>query len=515
MLKQLLARKSIPQLLAESAGEHRLHRVLGPVQLTSLGVSMVIGAGIFVQVGDAAREQAGPAVIVSFVVAAIACAFAALCYAEFSAMVPVAGSAYAYSYASFGELLAWVIGWDLVLEYGVAAAAVSHGASDYIQELLKIFHLQLWDIFTDGPLKYDLNGGGLVPTGKVLALPALLLSLGVTALLIRGMRENAKLNVVMVVFKVTTLIMVIVVGARYFAPWNWNDFAPFGSGGLYIFGRPVWGELNAAGKPVGILAGAATIFFAYIGFDSVSNHAEDARRPARDIPVGIIASLLICTALYIGVGTVLTGMVPYQEIPEKASIAAVFKEKGLVWAQFWVAVSAVVAIVSVMLVTMLSQTRILMAMGRGGLLPASFFATLHRRFGTPWKSTILMGVFVGLLSSLLPLQFLTGLINIGTLFAFVIVCGGVLVLRRTDPEAKRPFRVPFGPVIPVLGILTCLLLMCSLPGGNWLRLGVWLLIGMAVYFGYGARHSVMRRLASPNEAESRPSGPNDGCEVSY
>jgi APA family basic amino acid/polyamine antiporter len=245
------------------------------------------------------------------------------------------------------------------------------------------------------------------------------------------------------------------------------------------------------GKPLGILAGAATIFFAYIGFDSVSNHAEDARRPSRDIPFVIIASLLICTVLYIGVGTVLTGMKHYSQIPEKASVAAVFKEKGLVWAQFLISLSAVVAIASVMLVAMLSQTRILLAMGRGGLLPGNFCTTLHKRFGTPWKTTILMGVFVALLSSLMPLQFLTELINIGTLFAFVMVCGGVLVLRRTAPNANRPFRVPFGLVIPVLGILTCLLLMFSLPGGNWLRLAVWLQIGLVIYFSYGRRRSVM------------------------
>lgn len=503
MLKQLLARKPISQLLAESAGKHKLHQVLGPVQLTSLGVSMIIGAGIFVQVGSAAREQAGPAVIFSFIVAAIACTLAALCYAEFSAMVPVAGSAYTYAYASFGELLAWIIGWDLILEYAVAAAAVAHGASDYFQELLKIFHLQLWDIFTDGPFKYDSNSGGFGPTGKLLALPALILTLGVTAMLIRGIRENARFNVAMVVFKITILILVIIVGARYFKLANWDPFAPFGPGGIVIFGIPVWGELNAAGKPVGILAAAATIFFAYIGFDSVSNHAEDARRPNRDIPFGIIASLLLCTVLYIGVGVVLTGMVPYYRLPEKASVAAIFGGKGLIWAQFLISLSAVIAIVSVMLVTMLSQTRILLAMGRGGLLPGNFFATLHKRFGTPWKSTILMGIFVGLLSSLLPLQFLTELISIGTLLAFVIVCGGVLILRRTDPSANRPFRVPFGPIIPILGILTCLLLMFSLPGGNWLRLGIWLLIGLAVYFGYGRRHSVMHEISSPRVSESK------------
>jgi len=496
MLKQLFARKPISQLLAESAGEHKLPRVLGSLQLTSLGVSMIIGAGIFVNIGIVAHNQTGPAVILSLVAAAFVCVLAALCYAEFAAMVPVAGSAYTYAYAGLGELLAWIIGWDLIIEYAVAAATVAHGASDYFQALIGIFGWQLPDVLTDAPLRYDAALGGFVFTGKLLALPALLLSIGVTAVLIKGIRESASLNVVMVVLKLAIVIFVVVVGACYIDAANWHPFAPYGYGGVVVFGTTIWSELNAAGNPVGMLAGAAAMFFAYIGFDSVSNHAEEARAPERDIPLAIIASLALCTVLYIGVGAVLTGMTTYDKIDVKAPIATAFGEKGLIWAQALISAGAVIAIISVMLVTMLSQTRILLAMGRGGLLPRNFFAALHQRFGTPWKSTVLTGIFVGLLSSLLPVQILTELINIGTLFAFVVVCSGVLILRWTAPLAERPFRTPFVPLIPILGILTCLLLMFSLPGENWLRLGVWLLIGLVIYFGYGRRHSVMRKSSN-------------------
>lgn len=492
MLKQLFARKSISQILAESAGEHKLNRVLGPVQLTALGVSMIIGAGIFVNIGLVARNQTGPAVVVSLVVSAVVCVLAALCYAEFAAMVPVAGSAYAYAYAGLGEILAWIIGWDLILEYGVAAATVAHGASDYFLNLIGIFGMRLPEALTDAPFIYDSATGSFVWTGKLLALPALVFTAAVTAFLLRGIRENAVFNVIVVSIKISIVIFVIIAGASYFDLANWNTFAPYGSGGVVIFGVPVWGTVDAAAHPVGIMAGAAAMFFAYIGFDSVSNHAEDARNPARDIPLGIILSLVICTVLYIGMGVVLTGMMPYGEISVQAPIAEAFRVKGLFWAQALISIGAVAAIISVMLVTMLSQTRILMAMGRGGLLPRKFFASIHKGFGTPWKSTILTGVFVGLLSSLLPVQILADLINIGTLFAFVIVCAAVLILRRTAPDAERPFRVPFGPLIPIMGILACILLMLSLPGENWLRLGVWLGIGLLVYFLYGKRHSVMR-----------------------
>jgi APA family basic amino acid/polyamine antiporter len=480
-------------LLAEAAGEQRLRRVLGPVQLTSLGVGATIGTGIFVLTGVAAHERAGPALILSFVVAGIACALAALCYAELASMVPVAGSAYTYAYATLGELLAWIIGWDLVLEYAVTAGGVAHGASKYFQDLIGIFGLHLPDAITDAPFDYDPALGRLVGTGKILDLPALLIVAGVTVVLVLGIRESARLNAAMVVLKVAIVLFVIGLGAFYVNPANWTPFAPYGYTGINFFGKTLFGQANAGGQPLGMLAGAAIIFFAYIGFDSVSTHAEEARRPERDLPIGLLVSLLLCTVLYMGVGAVLTGMVPYDRINIDAPVSDAFGQVGLTWAQGVIALGALIGIVSVALVTMLSQARILLAMARDGLLPASFFGGVHPRFRTPWKSTIATGVFAGLLASLLPLRILSDLVNIGTLLAFVIVCAAVLIMRRKNPTAARPFRTPFVPLVPILGIGACLLLMFSLPAENWLRLGAWLLLGFLIYFGYGRRRSVLAR----------------------
>src|SRR5215207_10059077 len=423
MVRQFFARKPYALLLKEAAGEQKLPRVLGPVQLTSLGVGMIVGAGIFALTGHVARDVAGPAMILSFVVAGFACTLAALCNAEFASMVPVAGSAYTYSYATLGEIVAWIIGWDLILEYAVAAAYVAHSASEYFQNLIGIFDLRLPYVLTGAPFAYNSQLGTFAPTGKILALPALLLTVGVSAVLIRGIRESAGFNTAMVVLKLGIVLFVIVVGAFYVNPANWDTFAPYG----YLVSQPPPG--GASGDPVGMLAGAAIIFFAYIGFDSVSNHAEEARTPGRDVPIGIIASLVICTLLYMCLGTVLTGMVRYDQMPSDAPVSNAFSRVGLTWAQALIALGAVVGITSVMLVTMLSQTRILLAMARDGLLPQRFFGALHEKFRTPWKSTILTGLFVGLLSSLLPHQILSDLVSIGTLLAFVIVCVGVLIMR--------------------------------------------------------------------------------------
>ena len=493
MARQIFARKPLELLLEEMAGEHRLRRVLGPVQLTSLGVGAIIGTGIFVLVGVAAHERAGPAMMLSFVVAGIACALAALCYAEFASMAPVAGSAYTYAYATLGELLAWVIGWDLIIEYAVSAAGVAHGASAYFQDFLGIFRVRLPEAFTGAPFDYSPELGRLVSTGKLFDLPALLLVCLVTVVLVVGIRESATFNAAMVILKVAIVIFVIAVGAFYINPANWHPFAPYGLTGINFFGKTLFGQHDAGGQPLGMLAGAAIIFFSYIGFDSVSTHAEEARRPARDVPIGIITSLLLCTALYMGVGAVLTGMVPYDKIDINAPVSDAFRQVGLRWAQLIISLGALVGITSVVLVTMLSQARILLAMARDGLLPASFFGDIHPKFRTPWKSTILTGLFVSLLSSLLPLRILSDLVNIGTLLAFVIVCSAVLIMRRTHPRAERPFRAPLVPFVPVAGVATCLLLMFSLPAENWLRLGVWLLVGFCIYFGYGRRHSVMAR----------------------
>jgi APA family basic amino acid/polyamine antiporter len=475
------------------AGEHRLRRVLGPLQLTSLGVGAVIGTGIFVLTGVAAHERAGPAMILSLAMAGIACALAALCYAEFASMAPVAGSAYTYAYATLGELLAWIIGWDLVIEYAVSAAGVAHGASQYFQDLLSILHISLPESVTVAPFDYSPQLGAMVSSGKILDLPAFLIVAAVSVVLVIGIKESATFNAAMVLLKVAIVLFVILVGAFYINPANWHPFAPYGYTGVNFFGRTVAGQADAGGQPLGMLAGAAIIFFSYIGFDSVSTHSEEARNPSRDVPIGILTSLVICTVLYMCVGAVLTGMVPYDKIDINAPVSSAFRQVGLTWAQFLISLGAVVGITSVVLVSMLSQARILLAMARDGLLPPGFFGAVHPRFHTPWKSTILTGVFVGLLSSLLPLRILADLVNIGTLLAFVIVCSAVLIMRRTHPNAERPFKVPLVPVLPLLGIATCLLLMFSLPAENWLRLGVWLAIGLTIYFGYGRRHSVMAR----------------------
>jgi len=489
---RLFATKPLQLLLDEMAGEHRLRRVLGPVHLTSLGVGAIIGTGIFVLTGTAAHERAGPAMILSFAVAGFACALAALCYAEFASMAPVAGSAYTYAYATLGELFAWIIGWDIILEYAVTAGAVAHGASHYFQDLIGIFGVGLPERLTNAPFDYDAGLGRLVGTGKLLDLPALVIVLAVTCVLVVGIRESASFNAAMVILKVLIVVFVIAVGAFYVDPANWHPFAPYGYAGVNFFGRTILGRADAGGQPVGMLAGAAIIFFSYIGFDSVSTHAEEARRPERDVPLAILASLFICTVLYMGVGAVLTGMVPYTRINVDAPVSDAFRQIGLTWAQFIIAFGALVGITSVVLVTMLSQARILLAMARDGLLPAGFFGAVHPRFRTPHKSTILTGVFAALLSSLLPLRVLTDLINIGTLLAFVIVCAAVLIMRRTNPDAARPFRAPLVPLVPIVGVLTCLLLMFSLPAENWLRLGVWLLIGFAIYFGYGRKNRLLR-----------------------
>ncbi len=489
MPNQLFQTKSHETLLEELRGENRLHRVLGPVQLSSLGVGAIIGTGIFVLTGVAAHDRTGPALMLSFVVAGITCIFAALCYAEFAAMVPVAGSAYTYAYATLGELFAWIIGWDLILEYAVASATVAHGWSHYFQDFLGIFHIRLPYAFTNAPFDYLPETGRLKLTGTWFDLPAIVITLLVTIILVKGIQESASLNAGIVMLKVLIVFFVIIVGARYVNPANWHPFAPFGLTGVSFFGHTIMGQTGKGGEPLGMLGGAAYVFFAYIGFDSLSTHAEEARNPSRDVPIGILTSLILCTILYIAVAAVLTGMVPYNQINIEAPVSDAFRQVGLPWAQLLVSVGAIAGITSVLLVMMLSQPRIFLAMARDGLLPTGFFAAVHERFRTPWKSTILTGVFVAAMGAFLPLRFLAELVNIGTLLAFVIVCGAVLIMRRTHPNVHRPFRAPLGPVVPILGILCCLLLMFSLELANWIRLFAWLLIGLVIYFAYGRRHS--------------------------
>ncbi|MEI6638341.1 MAG: amino acid permease [Chlorobium sp.] len=490
-MQKSFRKKPLSLLLKEVHSENRLNRILGPVALTSLGVGAIIGTGIFVLIGVAAHDKAGPAVTLSFAVAGMACFFAALCYSEFASMVPVAGSAYTYAYATLGELMAWIIGWDLILEYAVASATVAHGWSKYFQDFIGIFGLGVPALFSNAPFDFDPTSGLLSSTGAWFDLPAVLITFAVTMVLVKGIKESANFNAGMVIVKVAIVLLVIVLGAMYVKPANWIPFAPFGFSGLSLFGHTVLGEPGPGGTPVGVLAGAAMIFFAYIGFDSISTHAEEAKNPQRDIPIALIGSLVVCTILYIAVAAVITGMVPYNKINIDAPVSNAFMQVGIGWAQFIISLGAITGITSVLLVMMLSQPRVFLAMARDGLLPKSFFGAIHEKFRTPWKSTILTGIFVAILGGMLPLRLLAELVNIGTLFAFVVVCFAVLIMRKTHPDANRPFRAPLVPFVPIAGILTCLMLMFSLPVENWIRLFVWLFIGIVIYFFYGRKHSAL------------------------
>ncbi|MCL1894449.1 MAG: amino acid permease [Holophagaceae bacterium] len=503
-LSALFARKPLELLLEEAQGESRLKRVLGPVQLTALGLGAVIGAGIFVATGAAAHNIAGPSLMISYVVAGLTCIFAALCYAEFASMVPVVGSAYTYAYATLGELFAWIIGWDLVLEYGVASAAVATGWSAYFQSILSQLSLFISEklpyevdlsipkIVSESPWRYDVELGQFVTTGSIINLPAVVIILVVTWFLIKGISESATFNAIMVCVKVAAVLFVIGVGAFFINTANWEPFAPYGWTGVSFFGHHVAGQ-QIGGAPVGMLAGAAIIFFAYIGFDAVSTYTEEAKNPKRDVPIGIIVSLVICTILYVLVSAVLTGMVKYNELDLNAPVSIAFTQAGLGWAEGIIATAGVAGITSVLLVMMLSGPRVFLAMARDGLVPKKVFGAVHPKFRTPWIATILIAVFVLSLAAFAPIDFLLHLTNIGTLLAFVIVCAAVLIMRVTHPHAERPFRCPGSPFVPIMGILMCLLLMFSLPVGNWWRLLGWLGVGFIIYFAYGYRHSILKQ----------------------
>ncbi len=579
-MNQLFAKKPLKQLLDEMEGDNRLKRVLGPISLIAMGIGAIIGTGIFVLTGLAARNYAGPGLIMSFVIAGLACFFAALCYAEFASMAPVAGSAYTYAYTTLGELAAWIIGWDLVLEYAMGSATVANGWSHYLLKFLALFKssktaevlitIPLWltmDPFTaagqhldyrtasvltvqsaegelagrprwqlpisaaEGVLRVDLvrvtftaasiaqalefdptqesvkrvqhqleeglkfepgrppaeklqavrdgfhDGysafettplvvGGLHLTVNVLAI---LIVAVISAILVLGIRESAGFNAAMVLVKIAAVLFVIIAGAGYVDARNWSPFLPYG-----------WS---------GVMGAAGVIFFAYIGFDSISTQAEEARNPKRDVPLGIIGSLLICTVLYILVTAVVTGMTPYPEIPLDAPIAGVFESKHLGAASAIITVGALTGITSVLLVMLLSQPRVLLAMARDGLLPVGFFGAVHPRFKTPHKSTILTGFLSAMTASLLPLEALGHMVSIGTLFAFSVVCTAVWIMRFTHPEQERPFRAPALHLVAPLGIAFCAAIMYSLGVVNWLRLFGWLAIGLVIYFGYGKRNS--------------------------
>ena len=522
-------------LLAEAhaTGEGTLKRSLGAFQLTALGIGAVIGAGIFVMAGLGAH-YAGPGLMLSFVLGGLGCGFAALCYAEFAAMIPLAGSAYTYAYATLGELIAWIIGWDLTLEYAMGASTVSSGWSNNFIELMNMLHIRfpLWlayDHWTALKKAIELaarenmvtNHAALVPgsegylnmigslqmspSAELLArahailnapvlfgheiglnLPALVIALIITTVLAIGIQESAKFNSAIVVLKVAVVLFVLGLGSKFVhtANWghDWHSFAPFGM--------------------AGIGAGAAYIFFAYIGFDAVSTTAQEAKNPQRDLPIGIMVSLLVCTLLYIGVSAVLTGMVPWQSVNIEAPIARAFLDRGLTWAGNIIVIGALAGLTSVMLVMLLGQTRVLYAMANDGLLPKKFFAEVHPRFRTPFRNTFLVGTLAGIVGALTPIDDIGKMVNIGTLLAFVIVCISVVVLRITEPDRERPFRTPLAwpvPVVPVLGVLFNGYMMVKLGWLNWARLVIWLVIGLVVYFTYGQRNSRVQKGQLPVE----------------
>jgi APA family basic amino acid/polyamine antiporter len=629
---RLFARKSLEMLLAEMHGENRLRRVLGPIALTSLGVGAIIGAGIFVTTGKTAANMAGPGVMISYAFAGLGCALAALCYAEFASMAPVAGSAYTYAYATLGELLAWIIGWDLVLEYAMSCAVLASDWTKYFNVFLEVvFHTRV-------PEKLSSETFSSVE-GAWFSLPAVIIMALATAVLVIGIRESATTNAILVITKVGVVLFVIVVGVWYVSPANWTSIPPdqrkiadvsdllerrpdvaailppgdyrFTSGKKLLeeypqvaevmaqslereirklpdakmlrgrtdlarllpsddFGQMTGAELldkhpesrEALRKRVreeirdlpseeakwgmiallgihgrlenvddrvrspflpyglsGILAAAAVVFFAYIGFDAISTHSEEARRPQRDVPIGIIASLLLCSVLYFGVSAVITGMEPYPLIDTEAAVAEAFHRLALVQ-ESWtlkasaglIAVGALAGMTSVILITLLSQARIFLAMARDGLLPQSVFGAVHPKFRTPHISTMITGGILCVLTAVAPMDWLFEMVNIGTLLAFMIVCGAVLLLRIRRPEAHRPFRCPGIYLVGPLGIAVNLLMMLFLPVATWLRLIGWLILGLIIYFGYGYRHSLLGK-GLPLQYSQSPGGPETAIQA--
>ena len=529
MASLLFARKPMDLLTQEAgdSGEHSLKRALGPVSLTALGIGAIIGAGIFVLSGLGAH-YAGPGLMLSFVISGLGCAFAGLCYAEFAAMIPLAGSAYTYAYATLGEIFAWIIGWDLTLEYAMGASTVSSGWSNHFIEFMRIFNIRipLWmaydkwtafrtaenvvaremakaadptlvegtrpflnkvaDIVAAHPPDLVQRAHDLVGAPQVFGfhlgfnLPAFCIALLITTILVIGIKESARFNAGIVALKVSVVLFVIIMGVKYIdrANWghDWNSFAPMGFSGIG--------------------AGAAYIFFAYIGFDAVSTTAQEAKNPQRDLPIGIICSLVVCTILYILVACVLTGMVRWDSINIEAPIARAFLDRGLTKASYLITAGALAGLTSVMLVMLLGQTRVLYSMAVDGLLPKGFFAAIHPKYRTPYKNTILVGLLAAVVGSLFPIDDIGKMVNIGTLLAFVMVCIAIIILRRTNPNQPRPFRTPWVPMIPLLGIGFNGYMMLKLGWINWARLTIWLAIGLIVYFSYSRHHSRVRALSA-------------------
>ncbi len=480
-MNNLFRTKSLNQILNDAdSSEKGLKKTLTATSLVALGVGAIIGAGLFSLTGIAAATNAGPAVTISFIIAAVGCAFAGLCYAEFASMLPVAGSAYTYSYATMGEFIAWIIGWDLVLEYAVGAATVAISWSRYLIKLLEKFHVAnipyQWMM---SPFETIVVNGESI-TG-ILNLPAVFITVLMSLLLIRGTQESAKFNGFVVVLKITVVIAFIVLGWSYINPANYADYIPANTGKFENFG---W---------TGMVTGAAVVFFAFIGFDAVSTAAQEAKNPQRDMPIGILGSLLVCTILYVLFAHVLTGLENYKNfIGEAAPVAKAIANTPYVFLQELIIIAILAGYSSVIMVLLLGQSRVFYSMSRDGLLP-KIFSDLHPKFQTPYKSNLLFAVLVSVFAALVPVSIVGEMTSIGTLFAFVLVCVGVLILRKTQPNAPRSFRTPLVPLVPILGILVCLFLMYSLPGETWVRLIVWMGIGIVIYFGYSKHHSKLRK----------------------
>ncbi|MFB0493483.1 APA family basic amino acid/polyamine antiporter [Methylobacterium sp. OAE515] len=471
----LMGRKSVDDILESGEGEQQLSKSLGALSITAMGIGAIIGAGIFVLTGTAAAQYAGPGIMLSFVLGGIACAFVGLCYSEMAALIPVAGSSYTYTYATLGEFFAWLIGWDLILEYAMGAATVAVGWSGYVTSILKDVGIVIPAQFAHAP-GTPIDGGGTA----LFNLPAVLIVALITILLMRGTKESARFNNIMVAVKLTVVVAFIALGWGQVNTANWRPLMPDNNGTFGHFGAS------------GILRGAGVVFFAFIGFDAVSTAAQEARRPQKDMPIGILGSLAVCTILYVLVAAVLTGLVPYKDLNVPDPIAKGVDVIGIGWFAILIKLGALTGLTTVILVLLYGQSRIFFTMAQDGLLP-KMFSHVHPTYQTPYRSQALIGAMVALVAALVPINILGEMVSIGTLAAFILVCGSVIYLRRTDRHMKRPFRAPAVPVVPILGILFCLLLMIGLPLDTWLRLVIWMAIGLVIYFFYGRKHSVLRR----------------------
>ncbi len=488
----MLLKKSLESIQEEALDEeHGLRRSIGPVSLVLLGIGVIVGAGIFVLTGQAAAQNAGPGIVISFMLAAVACGFSGLCYAEFASMLPIAGSAYTYAYATLGQFLAWIIGWDLILEYTLGATTVSIGWSGYFLSFLKDFGINFPAALSGPPFGFNPETHRWFLTGAVFNLPAVLLVVFLTVILVRGIRESAALNAAIVFIKIAVILAFIFAGIHYVKPALWHPFIPANKGQFGLFGLS------------GVLRGAGVIFFAYIGFDAVSTLAQEAKNPKRDMPIGILGSLVICTVLYIAVSLVLTGVVSYTKLNVPAPFAVALDAMKLFWFSPFLKLGAVAGLTSTVLVLLLGQSRIFFTMAKDGLLPP-WASKVHPRFRTPYVNSIITGCVTAAAAAVLPLGIVGEMVSIGTLLAFAIVCAGVLVLRHTRPDVKRVFKAPGGAATPILGIFSCLYLMAGLPLETWLRLVIWLIIGLVIYFAYGIKYAHARLKPKPRVSVTSP-----------